>query len=251
MSNVYNQCWARLPLEGACNVRELGGYPTASGAMTQYHRFLRSDSLGSLTPADERFLHDYGVRAMIDLRDQSEVEFDPDRPIAPDVTCVNHPLLSLDIADQEEVRRRFAEQPPSVTEIYDLILGSKAGIRGCFEFIAAQPKDACIVFHCAVGKDRTGTLALLLMALAGCDEWDCVASYMQTRAHLSRNEWYLSQFDSAAKKGPDHNMLDSPFEVAVHVWDRIEQAGGIEEFLRSCGISDEVMDAVKAHLLEA
>ena len=71
MSNVYSQCWARLPLEGACNVRELGGYPTASGAMTQYHRFLRSDSLGSLTPADERFLHDYGVRAVIDLRDQA------------------------------------------------------------------------------------------------------------------------------------------------------------------------------------
>lgn len=249
MSDSYNQCWARLPLEGACNVRELGGYPTLSGAMTRYHRFLRSDSLGSLTPADERFLYGYGVRAVIDLRDQTETAFDPDCAIGPDVAYANVPLLELDISNQEEVRRRFVENPPTIEEFYDLILATKHGIKSCFEFIAAQPKDACVLFHCAVGKDRTGTLALLLMALAGCDEWDCVASYMQTRAHLSRTEWYGPQFEAASRRGPA-NLMDSPFEAAVHLWERVAQAGGIEEFLRGCGVGSETIIAVRQRLIE-
>ena len=40
-----------LPLEGAYNIRDIGGYPTASGATTRWRTFLRADSLHRLTPA--------------------------------------------------------------------------------------------------------------------------------------------------------------------------------------------------------
>ena len=42
----------RLPLEGACNVRDLGGYEIDGGGSTRWNRFLRGDSPHRLTASD-------------------------------------------------------------------------------------------------------------------------------------------------------------------------------------------------------
>ena len=39
----------RLPIEGAYNVRDLGGYPIRAGGSTRWKTFLRSDSTVSYT----------------------------------------------------------------------------------------------------------------------------------------------------------------------------------------------------------
>ena len=38
-----------LPMEGARNIRDLGGYSTTSGTRTQWQRFLRADNQANLT----------------------------------------------------------------------------------------------------------------------------------------------------------------------------------------------------------
>ena len=43
-----------LAVEGAFNVRDLGGYPTASGKRTKQGVFLRSDSLHNLTEPERK-----------------------------------------------------------------------------------------------------------------------------------------------------------------------------------------------------
>ena len=47
-----------LPLEGASNVRDLGGYETEDGRATCTHMFLRAPALHELTERDKRFLYD-------------------------------------------------------------------------------------------------------------------------------------------------------------------------------------------------
>ena len=42
----------RLPIEGAYNVRDLGGYPIREGGSTRWKTFLRSDSMHRLTSKD-------------------------------------------------------------------------------------------------------------------------------------------------------------------------------------------------------
>lgn len=59
-----------LPLQGAYNVRDLGGYPAKDGKLTKRKAFLRADSLADLTADDRIFLYDYGVRLVIDLRSE-------------------------------------------------------------------------------------------------------------------------------------------------------------------------------------
>lgn len=248
MTHAYESDWARLPLAGANNVRDLGGYPTSSGGMTRYHRFLRSDWLWQLTDEDCAFLRGYGVVGVIDLRDPREVENEPDRSLGPDVRAVNLPLLQLDISNDEMMRMVYEDYRPSFAQLYDMILATSDNIARCFRFIAEAP-EGCILFHCMAGKDRTGILAMLLMALAGCDKWDCVASYVQSQVHMMRNEGYAADF--ARQEGLEReNFCSSPAYAIEHAWDAVEAAGGVVAFLHDCGIDYETIAAVKARLVD-
>lgn len=247
MTKPYELDWARLPLEGANNVRELGGYPIASGGQTRYHRFLRSDWLWQLTEADREFLRGYGVVAVIDLRDPMEVSREPDVDFGSDVLTANYSLLKLDISNEEMMRRIYEDRRPSFRELYRMVLAAHENIARCFQFIADAP-EGCVLFHCMAGKDRTGILAMLLMALAGCDKWDCVASYVQTRAHMMRNEGYAA--DYLRQQDLDReNFCDSPAYAIEYAWDAVEAAGGVVAFLHDCGIDYETIAEVKARLV--
>ncbi len=63
-----------LPWDACYNARELGGYPTESGAQIRMQALIRSDSLYHLTPGGQTALRDYGVRTIIDLRSPHELE---------------------------------------------------------------------------------------------------------------------------------------------------------------------------------
>ncbi len=244
----YERSWVRLPLEGADNVRDLGGYPTANGGQTLFHRFLRSDGLSMLTARDERFLYDYGVRAVIDLRDPSEVANDPDKPIARNVVHANIPLLEFNIAEMDQPGG-FDPASVPMDQMYRMILENYEGVRACFRFIAEAP-EGCVLFHCAVGKDRTGVLAMLLLSLAGVDKWDIVANYVQTRPNLMRSPmWYAQWEDPDLRRW--RPILDSAAEVIEKTYDVMDQVhDGVESFLLECGVPDEDVAAVRRRLIE-
>lgn len=246
MPEPYELDWVRLPLEAAHNVRELGGYPVSGGGQTRYHRFLRSDGLSGLTDSDRDFLCGYGVRLVLDLRDPTEVDELPDAPLGEGVTSLNVPLLAFDISSREEVERRFRKRRPTYEDFYDMILSNHAGLRRCFAAIAKAPAG-CVLFHCAVGKDRTGILALLLMALAGCDKWDCVGNYVQTRTNLMRHEWFVSAWNYPS---PTQVLNDSPAHAMEHAWGVVEGHGGARAFLLSCGVTEDQIVAARDRILE-
>jgi protein-tyrosine phosphatase len=58
MTTTQAEGLRRIELEGAFNVRDVGGYPTADGQTTRWRRLLRSDSLHRLTPEAQRRLRD-------------------------------------------------------------------------------------------------------------------------------------------------------------------------------------------------
>jgi len=80
-----------LEIEGAHNVRDLGGYGTRDGGCTRWRRFLRADSLHGLSPAAQTVLLDYGVRTLIDLRRTKETQAKPN-VFARSAGVAYHPL---------------------------------------------------------------------------------------------------------------------------------------------------------------
>lgn len=239
---------SRLPLDGAYNVRELGGYPTANGEQTHYHRFLRSDGLCRLTEWDVRYLRDYGVRAVLDLRDASEVASSPNVDLGRDVAYVNIPLLAYNAAQVKELEQRFTRETFSLKIIYGHILENYPGIRACFRFISSAPAG-CILFNCAVGKDRTGVLAMLLLGLAGVDKWDIIANYVQTWPNLMRDESFRADWFDPARAEYRGAMASDP-SVIEYAYDLIEEEhGGIEGYLLECGVPDKDVAQVRQRLV--
>lgn len=244
----HERNWVRLPLEGAVNVRELGGYPTPNSGQTMYHRFLRADGLGRLTAYDKRFLYDYGVRAIIDLRDAAEAQSDPDVFLGRGVMHANIPLLAFSAAEAKELEERYDSRAFSMRNIYRRVLENYEGVRACFRFIAEAPQG-CVLFHCAVGKDRTGILAMLLLTLAGVDKWDVIGNYVQSWANLMRDEVFEEDWREAARGGLRSGM-ESNADLMEFVFDLMEEEhGGVESFLLECGVPDEDVAAVRRRLI--
>src|SRR5262249_28035360 len=64
----------RLPLEGAKNFRDLGGYRTAEGRYVRWGRVFRSNALAKLTAKDYALLSQLRIRIVCDFRSDRERE---------------------------------------------------------------------------------------------------------------------------------------------------------------------------------
>ena len=151
-----------LQLEGASNVRDLGGYPTANGR-TCFRRLLRGDHLSALTIKDKECIYDYGVRYVVDLRSRMECESRPDALIGwRDVQYCSIPML--DQINSSDFRGQI---PDSMGELYiSLLEDSRAQLSEVMRRIL-EAGDKGLLFHCTAGKDRTGVVAILMLNWPG------------------------------------------------------------------------------------
>jgi protein-tyrosine phosphatase len=163
-----------VTLEGARNVRDVGGYTTAHGPTVRWGLVYRADSLDACSDADHALLADLGIRTVCDLRRPGEgVETAPrflrdgrylrlamDGEASQGYSMVERVLTgevrSLDVAWVVDVYAQLAE---AYADHFGAILRLIG--RG----------EVPLLFHCAAGKDRTGlTAALLLHALGVPDD---------------------------------------------------------------------------------
>jgi protein-tyrosine phosphatase len=68
-----------VPLEGAYNFRDLGGYGTTDGRRVRWSRVYRSDHLNGLTDSDRAVIAAIGLRAVVDFRLPFEREQRPSK----------------------------------------------------------------------------------------------------------------------------------------------------------------------------
>lgn len=238
-----NRSWLRLPLEGAHNVRELGGLPAAGGEQTGWHRFLRADQLQHLSASDRNKLYTYGVRTVIDLRSGDEVRKHPDSPEFLAVVDYHHvPFIKDDLSP--EGQNRGSGRIPDLAHLYLVLLEQKEVIKLLFELIG-NAREGCILFHCMAGKDRTGILSLLLLMLAGADKQDCLTNYMQSYVNLSRDEEFMKLSESGF-----HRLVRSDPETMAAAYDAVAACEhGIRGFLTACGIPGANQDQVRMRCL--
>ena len=231
-----------LDLLTGFNVRELGGYAVEQGA-TQWRRFVRSGSLDMLSPQDQERLYDYGVRLVLDLRGDHEVSVAPDKIARmPGVRFLHVPLYDFDLSDPA----LEAERDDDFRTLgYLTMLANKDAVRQIFSFFATAHAHECVLFHCAAGMDRTGVTALLLLGLVGASRERIVADYCYSFAPDAEVDAVVF-----GTKQPSRRELELRFDAIQAVLDRLyEGYGNVERYLQSCGISDDELACVRAHLL--
>ena len=164
-----------LVIDGLVNARDLGGLRLRRGGLTPRGVFYRSESADLITPAGWEQVRAAGIRTVVDLRQPGERAADTGRRPGWLTTVA----VDLDGLDNTEFWRGFTGNGLIGTALYFLphltSMPERAG-AAVSAIVTAPPGG--VLFHCMGGRDRTGMIAMLLLAAAGAEPADIVGDYM-------------------------------------------------------------------------
>lgn len=222
----------RIPFEGAKNFRDLGGYPVPGGKSTRWRLVYRSGRLHNFTEADLESFGRLGVRAIFDLRGDTERELEPDP-----VPSVHFPVLD-ELASEEGVGIMRAttarEAEEAVARIYTGLLRRRARVYGQLLTSLADPANRPAVVHCTAGKDRTGIAAALLLGALGVDRPTLLYDYELTGEEDYSDADALRRTLSAVGVAPAaaEVVVRAPSAPLARALEELDRAyGGIDEYL--------------------
>ncbi len=204
------------------NTRDLGGYTAAGGKKVAQGMIIRGANVDGANAETRRaMLDELGIKTDLDLRAPGEgTAGGGSSPLGKDVNYVNISAPLYTGLRDEEKQAAFAEE-----------------IR-----VFTDEANYPIYFHCAIGRDRTGTLALVLLGLLGVAEETIWRDYEMS---------FLSQSGSADKVTAEL-MFGSNFGPTV---DYLKSFGGrtfadnVERFLLSIGITGDEIKTIRKILL--
>ena len=231
-----------LTWEGCLNVRDLGGHRTQDGGETRYGAIVRADSIRQLTDAGWAAAVDYGVRTVIDLRMDQELEADPPAELPVDVIHVS--FFDEDeeaFAEVEAVAAAAPDYAAATREVYLVFLERfRRNVAAAIAAVARAP-EGVVVVHCMGGKDRTGLVTAFLLHLAGVDDEQIAADYALSEERLQpRHEAWLAEAGTEAERERIRRVAATPAESMVGVLEELQRRyGSIEAFLRTGGVTDE------------
>jgi len=237
-----------LAFERLHNFRDLGGYATTDGRTVRWRRLYRSDALSKLRGADwNRFLA-LGVRTVIDLRYPWEIE---SRGRVPDHDGQAYHNLCIEHRPYDQA----ALQPSVELVAYlgdrfaEVAADGVKELRRVLELVADEA-SAPLVFHCAAGKDRTGIVAALVLALLGVPEDDIAADFALTGLATERfvADWRANNPDRTLVW--PHYGHAPPELMRRFLADLAARYGSVPAYARDAlAVDDDLIAAMRAHLL--
>lgn len=181
-----------LDWHGCFNARDLGGIRTVDGRLTRRGALVRADTPEGLTASGWSALLAYGIRTIVDLRNDDERGADlAARP--PDIATVH---LPLDGIEHSEFWDLWAGGPQFATPLYygpHIERFPERSGRVISAIANAEPGG--VLFHCIGGRDRSGQIAMLLLALVGVAAEHIAADYALSAERLRARHAHLGEKD--------------------------------------------------------
>jgi hypothetical protein len=242
----------RVLLSGPVNFRDLGGYPTADGRTVRWRRLYRSDSLHRLELDDGPRLRELGILTAIDFRADDELDrIGVGRLGELDIRHVHLPTTDRVLHTE---RPPSWEPPTSAAEIYLLMLRSSGPVHAAALRALVEPGTLPAVFFCMGGKDRTGVFSAVVLGLLGVSDDDIIADYCLTHdvIDLIFERGRRDVADTAARWPdlPDDMRGAVPATMAGMLEGMKEEYGGWPGYAEAIGLEPEVVEALRAQLLE-
>jgi len=169
-----------IALDGAVNVRDIGGYRSVHGPEVVRSRLFRGDSLSQLTSADVERLDRLGLRTVIDFRTPGEVLLGGDDRLPYGVEFAHLPVSGGDLGaiyelvasgDHEQQRRELGDGR-GASFMAEMNRGFVSDARQREAFGAAlrllcAPGRLPLLYHCTGGKDRAGWMTAIVLTALG------------------------------------------------------------------------------------
>ncbi|WP_163846781.1 tyrosine-protein phosphatase [Pseudooceanicola aestuarii] len=229
----------RLPYAGAHNMRCLGGHPLSVGGVTRADAIWRGDALQDLSAEDLDAARARGLRRIIDLRRDTEIDAAPN-PLADvaGVTYLNIPLFD-GLAPIDHLPRAHADEFDIGARYRMALDDCGANIARTLRAIAEVEDDGIAYFHCTAGKDRTGLTAALLLENAGVARQDVIAEYALTSTLGASLMEVLRTHIEGRGNSPERTarILSSDPATMERTLDHLDtQHGGAATYLETIGL---------------
>ncbi len=232
----------RLPLRNAKNVRDLGGFPCKNGS-SKFHIFCRGASLAQVDEDDAKFLREYGIKTILDLRSKEELELLPDSPALNSFNLINIDF-TLYPTFPERLDEIIANNTP-IADTYLEQLEQTGVVKKIFDAI-----DECILneqlgilFHCLEGKDRTGLLAMLLMSIISCSDEDIYGQYELSATLLGYRDLDFAEDMARFSLTSAYTMKDTLDLIR-------SKYGSVVQMLLDFGIKEEQLRRIRQVLVD-
>lgn len=236
--NIRRSNGVVLKGEGARNGRDLGGWETTSGKKVKYRKVYRGGRLNEKWtpyPLNEKGKKEVlfeGIGAQLDLRGNSDVMF------TPAVEGLEHCAPVIEQGGKT------------------MLVSDAAKTKECFEFVVNSLRaNKPVYFHCSLGRDRTGTLDILLLGLLGVPEGVISKEYEVT--YFAPVGYSVSSSDKKSNPVPKFKNTRKEWVYSDVVPYFYQMAGegtfaqGVEKYLLEvAGVSQKDIDDFRSIMLE-
>jgi len=240
------------PFEGCFNFRDIGGYPTADGRRVRWGRYFRAGRQDRMTDQDLNNVRELGIKTQIDLRRPDEA-LEQGRGPLESLGATYHNISVIPEGGSDQLSRIVGDTQISGKRYLGYLeFGPESWIQmfDIFSRASSQP----ILLHCTAGKDRTGVSTAFLLTVLGVDRSLIEADYILTNQDVSRQVDFI-EAEVGLPEGVDRDLMMQlagiPEEAMSDFLDGLQERwGGPIGYLRSIGISDKAMEAVREEFLE-
>jgi protein tyrosine/serine phosphatase len=231
-------------LQGAYNVRDLGGLRTRDRRQTRRGVIYRGDSLDGITPADAEVLFDkLGIGAIVDLRTKAETE------LSGLLFPVRRYRYSVLVEGRLGTEPFPSDDPAELAKVYlNNLDGGRHAVQATLDVIAANLEaGVATLFHCAAGRDRTGIVAATLLGLVGVTDGQIAVDYVQSNRNARRVTKKLAEnplYQNHDKNRPEVILLH---EQTILGFMRLlrDEFGGPRQFCLDIGVSQETIAVIE------
>jgi protein-tyrosine phosphatase len=230
-----------LRLEGGCNFRDFGGYPTGEGRTVRWGRLFRSGVLSRLTPGDLEAIRKFNVQIVCDLRRTDERDSAPNPDFGPQVvqlhwntTRESSPMRSTEFARSGSPAAARSAMVQMYTKLPFVL---RTRIAGAFEGLQRCTEGAYVV-HCSAGKDRTGIVAALILSALGVPRDLVVEDYTLTNTAVDLREQLFGSLGTGvgiAATAEPILALGEPARVAILAADADYIQASLDSIEARCG----------------
>jgi len=240
-----------IELDLVFNVRDLGGLPTGDGRRTRRGRLFRADGVQRLAGADLERVRGLGLRTVIDLRTDGEIERSGRFPVeALPVRWHHLPII----------RRMWSEDDLVATTgaadfLRDRYLDMlDVGARSLAAVVALVADGTPAMFHCAAGKDRTGVVSAVLLGLLDVPPDEISADYHATAGAMAALvDWLTLEhpqaLDAMTSQPPEY--LEAPIEAMDGFLAEVDRRyGSMRGLAHHLGIDDATVERLQAAILD-
>jgi protein-tyrosine phosphatase len=223
------------------NARDLGGMPAAGGGRIRTGALIRTDGHNKLTPEGVEAVRAYGVSRIIDLRRQRELDKAPS-PFFGDPLYFHLSVQNPADPDHEWL---------TLADIYIAMLDLRPKLFTSAVAAIADAPEGGVVVHCAGGKDRTGLIIGMALAVAGVDLDTIAADYALTEERLAEESAaYLERLSDPKIREIARRLQPTPAANMVQVFEHITgKYGGVEGYLTAGGMTAAQRDALRERLI--